>query len=97
MPTFVIHCEDKPNSLDLRQATRPAHQEYLRGQTAAKILIGGPLLDAEGQMAGTMLVVEAPDLAAAEALSAGDPYRKADLFARVSVKPWTRVGGAWGA
>jgi hypothetical protein len=95
MPLFVLYCEDKPGALDLRLATRPAHLDYLKTQTG-KIRLGGPLLDANGDMAGTMMVIEAEDLAAAEAFSAADPYRKAGLFAVVRIKSFNRVGGSWG-
>jgi hypothetical protein len=42
-------------------------------------------------MIGSLLVIEAQDLETAERFAAGDPYRNADLFAEVSVRPW-----AWG-
>jgi uncharacterized protein YciI len=94
MPLFALICEDKPGALDLRLATRPSHLEYLKTQTD-KIRLGGPVLDAEGNMAGTLMVIETEDLAAAQAFSAADPYRQAGLFAKVEIKPFMRVGGSW--
>lgn len=85
---WCIHCEDKPDSLELRQATRPAHVEYL-GQF--DITVAGPLLDADGNMCGSCIFLEAPDRAAAEAFAANDPYNKAGLFARVSVQEFMTV------
>ncbi|MFC3124999.1 YciI family protein [Pseudoroseomonas globiformis] len=92
---FAIQCEDKPDSLDLRMATRPTHLEYLDSQVAA-ILQGGPVLDAEGKPCGSLLLVDVADQAAAEAFAAGDPYAKAGLFAKVSIRPFRQVfsGGA---
>ncbi len=87
---FVIHAEDKPDSLDLRVATREQHLAYVAG---FELLVTGPLLDAEGNMCGSLLILEADDLAAAEAFAAGDPYRRAGLFARVSVHAWRT--GTW--
>ena len=39
-------------------------------------------------MNGSMLIVEAPSLAAAETFAAGEPYRQAELFAACEVRPW---------
>ncbi len=47
---FVLTATDKPNALELRMATRPAHFEYAK-ETGA-IRLGGPFLDAAGEMAG---------------------------------------------
>ena len=39
-------------------------------------------------MNGSMLIVEAPSLAAAQTFAAGVPYRQAGLFAACEVRPW---------
>ncbi|HEY2069331.1 MAG TPA: YciI family protein [Rhizomicrobium sp.] len=83
---FVLTATDKPNSLELRMATRPAHFEYAK-ETGA-IRLGGPFLDAKGDMAGSMIVIEAADMDGAKAWAAGDPYAKAGLFAAVEIRPW---------
>ena len=83
---FVITAIDKDNSLALRMATRAAHFEYAK-QTGA-IRLGGPFLDDKGEMAGSMIICEAVDLAAAKAWAANDPYAKAGLFASSDVRPW---------
>ncbi len=87
---FAITCTDKPGALALRMETRPAHLAYLQSQVASLVL-GGPLLDPEGKPCGSLLVVEAPDRAAAEALAAGDPYAKAGLFEAVVIRPYRAV------
>lgn len=85
---WCIHCEDKPDSLELRQATRPSHVEYL-GQF--DIQVGGPLLNESGEMCGSCIMLEAPDRAAAEAFAENDPYAKAGLFAKVSIDEFKTV------
>ncbi|MDB5369685.1 MAG: hypothetical protein JWP20_1243 [Roseomonas sp.] len=87
---FAIVCQDKPASLELRLATRPAHIEYLDTQVEA-ITQGGPVLDADGKPCGSVLLVEAADQAAAEAFAAADPYARAGLFASVTVRPFRTV------
>ncbi|RUU59532.1 hypothetical protein EOC99_22690, partial [Mesorhizobium sp. M7A.T.Ca.TU.009.01.1.1] len=53
-----------------------------------KLAFAGPFLDAEGKPNGSLVVVEASDLAGAQALSAADPYAKAELFESVEIRPW---------
>ena len=84
MTTFILFCKDKPQSLDLRMATRERHLAYVGG-FAGQLKLGGPLLDANGDMAGSVLMFEAETLAEAEAFSANDPYRLAGLFERVDI------------
>ena len=86
MPAFVLYCVDKPASLELRLANREAHLAYI-GALADQIPFAGPMLNDEGEMAGSLIVIEVEDRAAAEAVSAGDPYRKAGLFERVEIRP----------
>ena len=92
MPTFVLFCVDKPGSLDLRMATREAHLAYVRDK-AAMVKLGGPMLNDEGEMAGSLLIVEAPDRAAAIELNAHDPYTLAGLWERVEVKAFKATLG----
>jgi uncharacterized protein YciI len=87
---FAISCTDKPGSLELRMATRPAYIEHLKAEQA-RILLGGPVLDAAGNPCGSLLVVEATDRAAAEAFAAADPYAKAGLSESVAIRPYRVV------
>ncbi|SOE54214.1 hypothetical protein SAMN05446635_0675 [Burkholderia sp. OK233] len=92
---FAIVAVDRPGVTDLRVRTRPAHREYLHApHPSVTYRLGGPFMAPDGAtMIGSLIVIEAPDLAAAERFSAGDPYRKADLFAEVSVRPWDWTSG----
>ena len=87
MPQFILLCRDKPNSLDLRMATRPAHLEYFHG-FGNKVVLGGPLLDADDKPKGSMLLIEAESEEAARKIAAEDPYAKAGLFASVEILPF---------
>ncbi|MFN3521293.1 MAG: YciI family protein [Phenylobacterium sp.] len=87
MPAFVLYCIDKPDSLSLRLANREAHLAYV-GAAAAKVPFAGPMLDDAGEMAGSLIVLEADSLDEAKAFSADDPYVKAGLFERVEIRPF---------
>lgn len=89
---YAFLCTDKPNSLALRMETRPPHVAWLNEINAAgQLKFAGPFLDDAGQATGSLVVVEAETLEAAQALSAADPYAKAGLFETVEVKAWNWV------
>jgi hypothetical protein len=90
---FVIHAIDKAGDGSARQANREAHLAYA-GEHAAMIRLGGPLLGEDGQsMVGSMLVIEADDMAAAKAWAAKDPYAVNGVFERVDIRPYKAVLG----
>lgn len=85
---FVFHT-DRPDAGDLRARTREAHLEYLGG---FDVRVGGPTLSDDGEtMNGTVLILDAPDRAAADAFVAGDPYVQAGVFDQTVVRPWRQV------
>lgn len=87
MPLFVLTCIDKPGALDVRMAAREAHLAWVRPQLD-RLKLGGPFLDEAGDMAGSLMILDVPDRAAAEAFSAADPYTKAGLWASVDIRPF---------
>lgn len=89
MALFVIICKDKPGALETRLATRPAHLDYLNASGLVKA--AGPLLDDAGNPSGSLLIIEAEDKAAVQALADNDPYTAAGVFESVEVHAW-RVG-----
>jgi uncharacterized protein len=97
MPLFVVSYIDKPNSLALRMATRPAHLAYAHDEAnPAKVKIGGPYLDDDGEMCGSLIILEAPDKAAAMKFTENDPYVCAGLFSSVDVRPYRLTVGSLG-
>ena len=94
MPLFVLSCIDKPNALALRMATREEHFAYANAKPPGTIRLGGPFLDANGDMAGSLIVLEAENLEAAWAFNRADPYTLAGLFQSVDIRPWRVTFGA---
>ncbi len=75
---------------EARLAVRPQHREYLQSLLAdGSLVMSGPLAGDTG----ALLVYEAPDESAAEALVAGDPYVRADAVSRVSLREWNPTFG----
>jgi len=84
-------CIDKPGALQLRLDNRPAHVEHLK--SSGVVELAGPFLDPQGNMTGSLIVLDVPDLAAAEAWAAADPYARAGLFESVAIREWKKVIG----
>jgi uncharacterized protein len=84
---FAFLCTDKPGSLDLRLKIRPDHVAFLNGLGDA-MKLAGPFTDDAGSPNGSLVVIEAQDRKAAEAIAAKDPYAIAGLFASIEIKPW---------
>jgi uncharacterized protein len=88
---FIIHCTDKPDSTNLRSVTRKAHIDFIERHRDS-IFVAGPTLNEDGEgMNGSLLVVDFPSLADANAFAASDPYAKAGLFESVIIKPWKMI------
>ena len=88
---IALIAHDKPGALALRMENRQAHLAYI--EETGVVAQAGPLLDAQGQMPGSLVVLDVPDMAAAETWAANDPYAKAGLFADVQLHAWKRVIG----
>ena len=85
---YALICTDKPGSLAARKENRAEHLAYLKslGDT---LVLAGPFTEPDRQtMNGSLIVVEASSLEAAQAIAAGDPFAKAGIFASVDIRPW---------
>jgi uncharacterized protein YciI len=87
MPLYVLACIDKAQSLQVRMGAREAHLAWA-GARRGEIKLAGPFLDENGDMAGSMFVLDEPDLDAARAFNAEDPYTLAGLWERVDIRPF---------
>ncbi|MCW0235067.1 MAG: YciI family protein [Ferrovibrio sp.] len=88
---FCFHNIDKPDSAALRQAWRPQHKAYL-GKVADRIAFAGPLLADDGTtMQGSLLVIDFPDRAAAEAWLQQEPFTQNGVYASVSIRAFVNL------
>lgn len=95
---YAIIAQDKVGALSARLEARPAHLERLRLlQDTGRLLLAGPhpAIDCEDPgeagFTGSLVVAEFPNLAAAQAWAADDPYATAGVYADVAVKPFRKV------
>lgn len=87
---FAIICRDKPGAIQTRLDNRAAHLNYV--DETGIVELGGPFLE-DGQMVGSLLILEADNREAAEAWAASDPYARAGLFENVTITEWKKVIG----
>ncbi|PJI85782.1 hypothetical protein BC777_2129 [Yoonia maricola] len=88
---FALMTKDKPGALQTRMDNREAHLAYIADTGVVEM--AGPVLDDEGQMCGSLIVLDVDDLAAAQAWADNDPYAKAGLFSDVTLRAWKKVIG----
>ncbi len=89
---YALLCNDKPGHLQVRLDTRATHLEWLMAlKDKGVVKFAGPFLGADGKPNGSLVMIEADSVQAAEALAAEDPYAKAGLFESVTIRPWNWV------
>lgn len=85
---YALICTDKPGSLAARKEHRSEHLAYLKSLGEA-LVFAGPFTAPDGQtMNGSLIVIEASSLDAAQKISAADPFSKLGIFANVDIRPW---------
>ena len=87
----ALICTDKPGHLQTRLDNRAAHLDHIK--TSGVVEMAGPFLNADGQMTGSLLVLNVDSLADAQSWADADPYAKAGLFETVMVQEWKKVVG----
>lgn len=94
---FLVLATDAPGMSGVRAEVRPIHRAYLRnpGNHLVRVHLAGPTLTTRGEeMNGTLLVVEADDIAAVSEFVTDDPYSQAGVFKAVEIRPWAWTLGA---
>ena len=82
---FAVIAKDKPNSVDTRLAMRAKHLEYC---VPPVVRLAGPFFNEKNEMVGSLLIIEAADMAAAKAWLDNEPFFKGGLFAEYEISVW---------
>ena len=85
---FAIYALDKENSIELRMNTREAHLTYL---VDSPLVFAGPLLDDEGIMCGSLIVLEMDNISQVKNFADNDPYAVAGLFKNVEIRHFVKA------
>ncbi len=89
---FAVVAIDRPGRTPIRLKTRPKHLAFL-AKNKKTVRAAGPFTAEDGTPVGSLLIIEAKTLAAAEKMMAADPYSKAGVFESVTVRPWKYTVG----
>ncbi len=77
---------------DRRMAAREAHlANFGRLKEQGHVVAGGALLDDDGGMVGSALILDFPDRAAVEKCISDDPYTKGDVWRDVTIRRFRMV------
>lgn len=87
----ALICIDKAEHLHVRTENRSAHLKHI--EDSGVVEMAGPFLDGNGQMCGSLVVLDVAGLDEAKAWADADPYAKAGLFASVDIREWKKVIG----
>ena len=87
---FIITAYDGENTLDRCMAARPRHLEGVEA-LGNHILCAGGLLDEEGRMKGSVLIVDFEDRAVLDEYLNNEPYILESVWERVEVQPMNVV------
>lgn len=95
---YAIISEDTPDSLEKRKKARPDHLARLNLlKDEGRVILGGPhpAVDNEDPgdagFTGSLVVAEFASLEDAQSWADADPYVAADVYAKVTVKPFKKV------
>jgi uncharacterized protein YciI len=88
-PSWLINARlAADGGAEARAAANEAHLAYLRDHRD-QIRFAGPLLSDDGEAAGSLTLLDAPDRAGAEAWIASEPYNSAGAFDEVIITRWS--------
>jgi len=82
---FMIQCTDKPDSVELRQQTLPAHKTYLEGQLNSLVWAGARQRDDGKTVYGSFYLLRVPNRRTAEMFVENEPFYRAGLFEKVEL------------
>lgn len=82
---FIVKAYDGEGVLDKRMEVRPRHLEGMK-RLGRHVICAGGLLDENGKMKGSALVMEFPDRAALNEYLANEPYVVEGVWQKVEVE-----------
>jgi uncharacterized protein YciI len=84
---YALIAHDRPNGLARRQQVRPEHLKHL-DSLGSRLVLAGPFLDDNGDMTGSIVVIEAENLEDAQATFNHDPFVVHGVFDQITIKRW---------
>lgn len=98
MHYYTFFCEDAADVLEKRKSIRPAHLARLQVlSNENRLLAAGPLMNKDGDnpfvagIHGSLIIAKFNSLDEAKEWIAADPYVTAEVYQRITVKPFKVV------
>jgi uncharacterized protein YciI len=95
---YVIHSQDREDSLEARKEARPAHLERVKALVEqGRLLVAGPMPNIDSPdpgpagFSGSTIIAEFDSLDDAREWAGADPYVEAGIYAYVDVRPFIKV------
>jgi len=83
---FALICRDGPGKLEKRLAARTEHMAGLKVEKAAGTIVdGGAILDAGGNMVGSVVLCRFPDRAALDEYLAREIYAREKIWGDIDI------------
>ena len=82
---FIITAHDGENMLDRRMTVRPRHLEGM-AKLGKHIVLAGGLLDGEGKMKGSVLILDFEDRAALDDYLKNEPYVVERVWEKIEIE-----------
>lgn len=82
---FLVKAYDGPDMLEKRMAVRPRHLEGMKA-LGRQIIAAGGLLDEDGKMKGSALVMEFPDRDALDQYLENEPYVIEGVWQKIDIE-----------
>lgn len=95
---FVVIARDgtDPEAVARRTGVRPHHLDEIKPLVdAGRILTGGAMLDDDGNMRGSVLLVDFPSRIELDAWLDHDPYVTGGVWQEIEVVPFRVAVGSW--
>jgi uncharacterized protein YciI len=89
---YCFTCVDGPDGKRLRGEHLQAHLAYIES-VMPHLALAGPIVGANGEYIGSLIIYDAETAEAAQSLFAGDPYAQAQVWETVTIHPFKPVAG----
>ncbi len=91
---YVVHAYDHTDvdALSRRMAVRPDHLDGVRTMKEfGQFILGGALLDPDGKMIGSMMLLDFATEADLNAWQANEPYIQRGIWDKIDIKPFRQA------
>jgi uncharacterized protein len=91
MQQYLIHAYDYTDAqaLERRMAVRPLHLELMaKFKLSGNYVLGGAILDAQGKMIGSNLVLQFETKEELDAYQAQEPYIQNKVWEKITITPF---------